>query len=81
MMLHSVKRLLRNRKAGPLIEEGMLLGISIVTLTVIISVIYGLLGSVGDAMTKMESSFGDFWGTALSKMHEVANNLRQALHV
>lgn len=57
-----MKKLLKNRKASPLLEEGLLLGIAAVAFSVVLSIVAGvLLGIKG-----YYSSFGSNMGNSLN---------------
>lgn len=45
---------MRNRRASPLLEEGMLIGLAVMTLTIVFSMVAGVLSGV----QKIIESFG-----------------------
>lgn len=66
---------MRNRRRGVigsiLLEEGMLIGISVVVLSIILSMIIGLLGGVNATLGNASRSVGDFLSTVAQKFEEI----------
>ena len=58
--------LLHDNHAGPLVEESLLLGIAVVTVSIVIAVILQATGWAQDVVTNLlqllENSWGDFTG-------------------
>lgn len=59
------------RRGSLLLEEGMLIGISIVVLSIILSVVMGLLGGVSTTINQAGRSVGDFLSTITQKFEEI----------
>jgi len=54
-----------------LLEEGMLIGISVVLLSIILSMVVGLLGGVNATLTNAGKATGDFLSTVVQKFEEI----------
>jgi hypothetical protein len=59
---------LKSIRGSPLVEEGLLLGLSIITLTVVLSIIVGLLSGVKDT-----------FDLSVFRGQEFMNQLQQAI--
>jgi len=59
-ILRRIFLLLKDKKASPLLEEGMLIGLAIMTLTVVFSIIVGILGGVQDIVKNLGFATEDF---------------------
>jgi len=70
-----VKRMFENNKKSVrgslLLEEGMLIGISVVLLSIILSMVVGLLGGVNATLTNAGKATGDFLSTVVQKFEEI----------
>ena len=54
-----------------LLEEGMLIGISVVLLSIILSMVIGLLGGVSTTLNSAGKATGDFLSTIAQKFEEI----------
>lgn len=61
----------RGVRGSILLEEGMLIGISVVVLSIILSMIIGLLGGVNTTLGNASKSVGDFLSTVAQKFEEI----------
>ena len=61
----------RDIKGSLLLEEGMLIGISVVLLSIILSMVVGLLGGVNATLSSAGKATGDFLSTIAQKFEEI----------
>ncbi|MCD6095406.1 MAG: hypothetical protein J7J99_02425 [Thermoprotei archaeon] len=67
-IIERIKMLIRDIKASPLVEEGMLIGLSLITLTMLLSMVTGIFGG-------LKGLFGHAQGGADSLFNEIAQQL------
>ncbi|RLF16220.1 MAG: hypothetical protein DRJ66_03370 [Thermoprotei archaeon] len=67
-ILKRLKYLIKDVRASPLIEEGMLIGLSLITLTMLLSMVTGIFGG-------LKGLFGQAQGGATSLFNEIAQQL------
>ncbi|RLF20361.1 MAG: hypothetical protein DRN15_06995 [Thermoprotei archaeon] len=66
-----VLKLLKDKRASPLIEEGMLIGLSVITLTILLSIITGILGGLKSAYVGAESSFNNIIEQIIGELNKL----------
>ncbi len=66
----------RNKRGSPLVEEGLLLGISIVSLTVVLSIVVGLLSGVQNTFDLSFFNGQDFLDQLKQSLDQVLEFLR-----
>jgi len=66
-----MKKLIKNKKASPLLEEGLLLGIAAVAFSVVLSIIAGVLIGIKDYY----SSFGTSMGNSLNDILKILGDI------
>jgi len=59
-LYYAFSNLLKNRKGSPLLEEGMLIALAIMTLAVIFSIALGILGEVQEIVENMGFTTDNF---------------------
>lgn len=70
-ILDSLKSLIRDVRASPLVEEGMLIGISIIMLTMLLSIVSGIFGGVREAFTGANSSMASIFEKIASELDKI----------
>jgi len=63
--------LMRNRRASPLLEEGMLIGLAVMTLTIIFSMVAGVLNGVQEVIKNVGFGTDDF----MNALNDLWNNI------
>ncbi|HRR55166.1 MAG TPA: hypothetical protein P5290_07455 [Candidatus Methanomethylicus sp.] len=66
----------RNKRGSPLVEEGLLLGLSIVSLTVVLSIVVGLLSGVQNTFDLSIFNGQDFLDQIRQSLDQVLTFLR-----
>ncbi|MCS7364501.1 MAG: hypothetical protein NDF54_03585 [archaeon GB-1867-035] len=62
---------MRNRRASPLLEEGMLIGLAVMTLTIIFSMVAGVLNGVQEVIKNVGFGTDDF----MNALNDLWNNI------
>ncbi|MFX1598463.1 MAG: Flp family type IVb pilin [Promethearchaeota archaeon] len=52
-LLRKLKEFFKNDRAGPLVEEGLIIGLSILAIAILVTVILGILGWAGDSISSL----------------------------
>ncbi|MBC7120077.1 MAG: hypothetical protein H5T33_00630 [Candidatus Methanosuratus sp.] len=65
-----------SRKGSPLVEEGLLLGLSIVTLTVVMSIVVGLLSGVQNTFNLSIFNGNEFIESLRNSINQVLSFFR-----
>ncbi|GEM_PF-348301 len=72
-MLRTMISLFKCKKASPLLEEGLLIGLAIMTLTVVFSMVVGILSGVQDIVRNLGfvtedfmNALNDLWNKIMS---------------
>ncbi|MFX1486871.1 MAG: hypothetical protein ACFFBS_07240 [Promethearchaeota archaeon] len=52
-LLRKLKEFFKNDEAGPLVEEGLIIGLSILAIAILVTVILGILGWAGDSINSL----------------------------
>ncbi|MEM4657829.1 MAG: hypothetical protein QXX77_05340 [Candidatus Methanosuratincola sp.] len=65
-----------SRRGSPLVEEGLLLGLSIVTLTVVMSIVVGLLSGVQDTFNLSVFNGNEFIENLRNSLNQVLSFFR-----
>lgn len=71
----------RGVRGSLLLEEGMLIGISVVLLSVILSMVVGLLGGVNATLSSAGKATGDFLSTVAQKFEEIFRQITSFFHL
>jgi len=66
-----VVSLIKNRRGSPLLEEGMLIGLAVMTLTIIFSMVAGVLSGVQEVIEKIGFGTEDF----MNALNDLWNNI------
>jgi len=66
---------IKSRRGSLLLEEGMLIGVSIILLSIILSIVVGLLGGVNVTLNQAGKAVGDFLSTIAQKFEEIFNQI------
>ncbi len=66
----------KSRKGSPLVEEGLLLGLSIVTLTVVLTIIVGLLTGVQNTFNLSIFNADGFTGQLQTSIDQILQFFR-----
>ncbi len=64
-----------------LLEEGMLIGVSVVLLSIILSMVVGLLGGVSTTLSSAGKATGDFLSTIAQKFEEIFRQIVSFFHL
>lgn len=70
-------KLLKDKLASPLVEEGILLCLTIVTLSIVLSLIVGLLGGAGKALGGANEAINSFFQSTLRSLDDLLKQLNQ----
>jgi hypothetical protein len=74
-----MKKIIKNKKASPLVEEGLLLGIAAVAFTIILSIVAGILMGIQSYFNSVSNnavnSFNDFLKQINDILTEIARKL------
>jgi Flp pilus assembly pilin Flp len=74
-----MKKILKNKRGSPLVEEGLLLGIAAVAFTIILSIVAGILMGVQSYFNSVSNnavnSFNDFLKQINDILTEIARKL------
>ncbi|MDT7886309.1 MAG: hypothetical protein RQ968_05640 [Thermoproteota archaeon] len=74
-----MKKILKNKRGSPLVEEGLLLGIAAVAFTIILSIVAGILMGVQSYFSSVSSnatnSFNDFLKQINDILTEIARRI------
>ena len=70
----------RSVRGSLLLEEGMLIGISVVLLSIILSMVVGLLGGVNTTLSSAGKATGDFLSTIAQKFEEIFRQIVSFFH-
>jgi hypothetical protein len=70
----------RDIKGSLLLEEGMLIGISVVLLSIILSMVIGLLGEVNTSLSSAGKATGDLLSTVAQKFEEIFRQITSFFH-
>ncbi len=68
---HVIKRLIEDIRASPLVEEGMLIGISIIMLTMLLSLVSGIFGGVKNALDGANGSMNSIFDQIASELNQI----------
>ena len=52
-LLRKLREFFKNDRAGPLVEEGLIIGLSILAIAILVTVILGILGWAGDSIASL----------------------------
>lgn len=52
-LLRKLKEFFKSDEAGPLVEEGLIIGLSILAIAILVTVILGILGWAGDSINSL----------------------------
>jgi len=66
-----LKRLIEDIRASPLVEEGMLIGVSIIMLTMLLSLISGIFGGVKNAFEGTNASMDSIFGQISEELNKI----------
>lgn len=80
-MVKFIRRLLKNRRGSPLVEEGMLLGLAAVTFTVILSVVAGLLEGLNKPAENIASLLSQGLGSFAQQLGEILDQIAKAIGI
>ncbi|RLF11276.1 MAG: hypothetical protein DRJ98_03885 [Thermoprotei archaeon] len=75
MVFRLVKRILKNRTASPLVEEGILLSLTVVSLAVVLSLIVSLFGGIDNVMGGANEAMNSFFSSALRSLDDLVRQL------
>jgi hypothetical protein len=75
------KNNMRSVRGSLLLEEGMLIGISVVLLSIILSMIIGLLGGVNTSLSNAGKATGDFLSTVAQKFEDIYRQITNFFHL
>lgn len=81
LIIKELYRLIKNRKASPLVEEGMLLGLAAITFTVILSIVSNIITSVQNSSSSMSLSLNSGFTNFLNQLAEILNQIARALGI
>lgn len=70
-----MRRLLRKRVGSPLVEEGILLSLTVITLAVVLSLITTLLGGINKVVEGASSSVSSFFESAIKNLDDLLRQL------
>ncbi|MDT7864469.1 MAG: hypothetical protein RQ922_04765 [Thermoproteota archaeon] len=74
-----MKKILKNKRGSPLVEEGLLLGIAAVAFTIILSIVAGILMGIQSYFNSVSNnavnSFNDFLKQINDILTEIARKL------
>ncbi|HDD63967.1 MAG: hypothetical protein DRJ32_01160 [Thermoprotei archaeon] len=60
LILKTIVQIVRRRRGSQLVEEGLLLGISLIALMIVVSMVSGLLTTIQTAVASTQDSFDKF---------------------
>jgi len=52
-LLRKLREFFKDDRAGPLVEEGLIIGLSILAIAILVTVILGILGWAGDSISSL----------------------------
>jgi hypothetical protein len=70
-----MERLLRKRAGSPLVEEGILLSLTVITLAVVLSLITTLFGGISKVVGGASSSVSSFFESAIKNLDDLLKQL------
>ncbi|MCX8204550.1 MAG: hypothetical protein N3H31_02730 [Candidatus Nezhaarchaeota archaeon] len=70
-----VKKILRERAASPLVEEGILLSLAVASLAVVLSLIVSIFGGVNKLIGAAETGVSSFFEAAIKKLDDLLKQL------
>ncbi len=66
-----LESLIRETRASPLVEEGMLIGLSIIMLTMLLSIVSGIFGGVREAFAGANNSMNSIFQQIASELNKI----------
>lgn len=72
-----MKRLIKWRRASPLVEEGILLSLTVVSLAVVLSLIVSILGGIDKMLGGAQASVNSFFEQAAKSLEDLLRQLSE----
>ena len=74
-MISKLRRLFKERLASPLVEEGILLSLTVVSLAVVLSLIVSIFGGIDKMLGGAEGSINSFFENAARSLDDLLRQL------
>lgn len=74
-MMGRLRRMVRERMASPLVEEGILLSLAVASLAVVLSLIVSIFGGVNKLIGAAEVGVSGFFEAAIKKLDDLLRQL------
>jgi Flp pilus assembly pilin Flp len=76
-----MKKILKNKRGSPLVEEGLLLGIAAVAFTIILSIVAGILMGIQSYFNSVSNSAVNSFNDFLKQINDILTEIARKLGI
>ncbi len=76
VILSLIRSKIRRRKASPIVEEGLLIGLALIMLALLLSIVSGLFGYLRNVVNSVGAASGSVWQKIMGDFDRIWNAIK-----